>query len=847
MNNSKGYVFIRVGILLLLAVLAASCGINSRIPFDASTDSSNKPASPSPALPTRSPESSIKPTAASTLLSTKFVLPTSTKLSPTFTALERSRFRITFDYGSDAIWERLYPVSTLLESAGYSVEQHAHSEARNGIGYGDPSCLPAIEDIQKLVSDLVDFSGLERKRFAADDYAYGTKSIAIQIADESIFLQPAPTQDSPFAPYLASLLPEFAVARLGKGALDGAAVSPSGDDLAIATPIGVYMYRMEANSALRELWFVPTTIPMTAIAFSADGKTLACGSYNDLFWLDDPQPAKTVVMLLDSATGSPLRIYDAAERGSQITRLAYSHDGAMLAAGYETAMAEAGMTDMGIVLLEVQSGKTTVTHLITEDESGMVIPGRINDLAFSPDGTYLAVGFGKVRTESEKADNVLLLNPATGETIRTLAPFPAGVQSVAFSPDGKKFAAADAQGAVALWDSSRWDKIRTLSTGSGESRKTDYYCQLGNSTRLAFSSGGGFLAAGMSDGRIHVWNAGSGAKIRTLSGQTSGILALSFPGDGTGLTSVSFDRSIVRYNESGGEISRRFSLEDHARMSSVAFSPDNTTLAGTDLCVGVRVWDAAGRKSLHTFEKGPVAYSPDGRILATGGEGYSIILWDASTWKQKTVLRGHTDTVHSIAFSPDGKTLASGGADQSIILWDTATAKKRWAVQGIEGYLSNLAFSPDGTTLAHTADNSPAHVVFRDPATGNVQGILENDFWAIFRIAFSPDGKYLIVVSFSSFVTVFPFPLDGSEIAAGGGGTDAAISPDGSIGASGSEDIYFKTVFLWDPASGKVIRTLPGHTSLVVGVAFSPGGKTLASASRDGTILLWDLEAALGK
>jgi WD40 repeat protein len=846
MNILRGYAFIRFSILLLSAAFASSCGSINRIPSDAPTVFSDKASLPSSALPTRSPESPIRPTAAATLLSTKFVLPTSTKLSPTFTALERSRFRITFDYGSDAVWERLYPAYTILESAGYSMVRYSYNEARNRIGYGDPSCLPAIEDIQILVSDLVDLSKLERRQFRADDLAYGKKEIAIQIGDESVFLQPAPTQDSPFAPYLADVLPEFALARLGKGAINDAAISPSDEDIALATQIGVYLYRMEPGGALRELWFLPTAIPMTAVVFSPDGKTLACGSYNDLFWLDDPQPAKTVVMLLDPGSGAPLRIYPVGERGAEITRLAFSPDGAMLAAGYETSLAEAGVVDLGVVLLEVQSGKTSAVNLITEDESGMVIPGRINDLAFSPDGTYLSVGFGKVRTESEKADNVLLLNPATGETIRTLAPFPAGVQSVAFSPDGKIFAAADALGSVILWDTSRWEKLRTYATGSGESQKTDYYCQLGKSSRLAFSSGGEFLAAGMSDGRIHVWNAVSGAKIRTLSGQTSGILALSFSGDGAGLTSISFDRSVVRYKESSGEISRRFSLEDHARMSSVAFSPDNTTLAGSDLCSGVRVWDAAGRKSLHTFEKGPVAYSPDGRILATGGEGYSIILWDTSTWKQKTVLRGHTGIVYSIAFSPDGKTLASGGDDQSIILWDTATAKKRWAVQGIEGYLSNLAFSPDGTTLAHTADNSPAHVVFRDPATGNVQRTLENDFWAIFRVAFSPDGKYLIVVSFSSFVSVFHFPLDGGEMHIGGGGTDAAISPDGSIGASGSEDIYFKTVFLWDPASGKVIRTLPGHTSLVVGVAFSPDGKTLASASRDGTILLWDLEAALG-
>ena len=98
---------------------------------------------------------------------------------------------------------------------------------------------------------------------------------------------------------------------------------------------------------------------------------------------------------------------------------------------------------------------------------GTVLPGRINGLAFSPDGAVLSVGFGKFRTVSDKADNVLLLNPATGETIRSLAPFPQGVLSIAFTPDGKMFATSDAQGEIVLWDTSRWEKIRTLATGSG--------------------------------------------------------------------------------------------------------------------------------------------------------------------------------------------------------------------------------------------------------------------------------------------------------------------------------------------------------------------------------------------
>jgi WD40 repeat protein len=240
----------------------------------------------------------------------------------------------------------------------------------------------------------------------------------------------------------------------------------------------------------------------------------------------------------------------------------------------------------------------------------------------------------------------------------------------------------------------------------------------------------------------------------------------------------------------------------------LAFSADGRTLASGGMNGSLKLWEMLSgkeRASLRGHPRGLIAgaFSGDGRWLAWGGHGPEVWLREGSSTPR--ILRVPSESTYALAFAPNGRLLVVGGGTTGkngrgdLWLWDVRAARSLFPLVGHSGLVAALAFSPDGRVLA-TGD-AGGNLRLWEVASGRVRSSLPGHKGTVWAVAFAPDGQLL---------------------ASGGMGT---------------------VLHLWDVRTGKERAALKGHTGHVYGVAFARGGKLLVSASLDKTVRLWDVDS----
>lgn len=422
-------------------------------------------------------------------------------------------------------------------------------------------------------------------------------------------------------------------------------------------------------------------------------------------------------------------------------------------------------------------------------------------------------------------------------------------------------------------------------------RDTAFLETFGSISTVAYSPKGDRLAAGMTNGEIHIWRLDSDAPPLKLQGHTDMVWSVTFHPDGSRLASSSEDQSVRLWDIASGECL----LNIHAHngwVKGVCFTQNGAQIVSVGHDALVRIWDTTTGTSHMSWQAHEgwiwsVVNSPDDQFLATAGQDHLIKLWDAATGQWRHTLTGHGAPVRALAFAPNSQLLASGSFDHTIKLWDVTTGQCLRTLQGHTNLIWSIAFSPDGTRLASSADDQSIRLW--EIATGQERTLLRGSHNRIWSVAFHPNGQMLtsggddqtlrfwdiesghLIRKQEGYTNqVWSLAVSAShntpdqQMASGGddgivrlwslteghtvlllqGHTgrvrSVAFSPNNQLLASGSDD---HTIRLWNVARGGCRRVLTGHTNRVWAIAFTADGRTLASASEDQTVRLWDLES----
>jgi WD40 repeat protein len=516
-----------------------------------------------------------------------------------------------------------------------------------------------------------------------------------------------------------------------------------------------------------------------------------------------------------------------------------SPDGQCLAVG----------TGEGVLLVELASSRVrwqtrngAPARSAKDKDDRLLFGGPYSLAMFAPDGKLVAVNSG----DEPKA--LRLLDSATGAERRRIE-LEDRLVRLAFSPDGRRVGVTERDHSVRVYDTATGRRLHSW-TVKLTNPYENYTCP------IAFSPDGATLAVGATDHLVHLWDLRTGRELAPLHGHVWYVSGLVFAPDGRYLYSAGWDGRICRWDTATWQQKR---VAENPATGMVACSPRDALLAWEGDGGVLHLSDTVTGSIRRTLPGNPagyshLAFSPDGSVLAAGGNDLSVQLWDVKTgsllrrWAWPKGKDPHA-AVDDMAFTPDGNTLATAGfRSHEVLLWDVRSGTK--LARAPHKMVFGVAFSVDGQTLVTAGwdravrwwkmpDLQPIDAVIMPEANqGNDVG--KPGDWRFHALARSPDGRLLATISLDGFFSVWDATshalLHSFRGLSGQCGT--AFSPDGQWLTVGG---YEGGLAIWEARTGAMVLKLAGHPARIYSIAFSPDGRTLITGSDDNTVLVWQL------